>query len=241
MTARAIIALDVPTLDEALRLVETLGDSCRFYKVGSQLFTAAGPDAVRRLRAAGCDVFLDLKVHDIPNTARGAVRSAAALGARLVTVHASGGQPMLEAAVRGAEEGGTGSTPCDVMAVTVLTSIDAGGLATSWGRDPLSVRDEVLRLAAMARAARVPGVVCGGSEAAAVRAAHGSALSILVPGIRLAEGGGAGARMDDQARVVTPREAAAAGADYLVLGRAVTGAPDPRVAMQAVLAELAGP
>ena len=226
-----IVALDVPGAREAMALVDRLAGSCRFYKVGSELFAAEGPSVVRDLRARGCDVFLDLKFHDIPNTVRGAVRSAARLGAALVTVHASGGLAMLDAAVEGAGALGDG---CGVLAVTVLTSLDAPALGQSWGRENVDVAGEVLRLAGLARRAGAHGVVCAGTEAAAVRAEHGAALAVLVPGIRL-DGG----TRDDQARVVTPAAAVAAGATYLVLGRAVTAAADPLAAMQQVVAALA--
>jgi orotidine-5'-phosphate decarboxylase len=226
--ARDIVALDVPTLAQATTVVDALGETCDFYKVGSELFTAAGPSVADALRHRGRDVFLDLKFHDIPNTVRGAVRSASRLGAALVTVHASGGADMLRAAVDGAGPG------CGVLAVTVLTSLDAEGLAESWGRDIAAVEDEVLRLAELARSTGAHGIVCAASEAAAVRAAHGDALRLLVPGIRL-EGG----PVHDQARVATPKEAVAAGASYLVLGRAVTGAADPRDVMRRVKEMLA--
>ena len=222
-----IVALDVPHLEGALALVGRLGDACRFYKVGSELFTAEGPRVVRRLRDAGCDVFLDLKFHDIPNTVRAGVRSGAALGAALVTVHAGGGRAMLEAAVEGAGD------RCAVLAVTVLTSLDATSLGEAWGRERLAVRDEVLRLAALARSAGAHGIVCSGEEAADVRARHGAALRLLVPGVRLA-----GGAAHDQARVVTPSQAAAAGASYVVVGRAVTSAVDPEAAMAAINREL---
>ena len=222
-----IVALDVPHADAALGIVKTLGERCRFYKIGSELFTAEGPRVVHAVRDAGCDVFLDLKVHDIPNTVKGAVRSAAALGARLVTVHAGGGRAMLEAAVEGS--GGR----CGVLAVTVLTSLDAEALGEAWGREALDVRAEVLRLAGLARAAGTHGIVCSGEEAADVRAAHGERLRLLVPGVRLT-----GGATHDQTRVVTPEAAARAGASYVVLGRAVTGAPDPAAAMEAVNAAL---
>ncbi|HET7450596.1 MAG TPA: orotidine-5'-phosphate decarboxylase [Gaiellaceae bacterium] len=224
-----IVALDVPTAPQAMATARRLGDQCRFYKVGLELFTAEGPGVVRALREAGSDVFLDLKFHDIPNTVRGAARSAAALGARLLTVHASGGRAMLDAAVDGAGES------CGVLAVTVLTSMDADSQATVWGRDKLRVIDEVLRLADLAREAGAHGIVCSGAEAAAVRARHGEELRLLVPGIRLA-----GGDAHDQARVVTPAAAVAAGATYLVLGRAVTAAADPQSAMAAVMADLEG-
>ena len=228
MRATPIVALDVPTADRALAIVERLGESCTYYKVGMELFTAAGPEVVRRIRDRGARVFLDMKFHDIPNTVRGGVRSAAALGASLVTVHASGGRAMLEAAVEGAGDG------CQVLAVSVLTSMDDAALGEAWGRREVRAADEVLRLAALARDAGVPGLVCSGEEAAAVRAAHGDALSLLVPGIRLA-----GGDRHDQTRVVTPAEAQARGARWIILGRAVTADADPVGAMRRVSAELA--
>jgi orotidine-5'-phosphate decarboxylase len=172
-------------------------------------------------------VFLDLKLHDIPNTVRGAARSAARLGVRLLTVHASGGADLIVAAVDGA-----GPT-CGILAVTVLTSHDAASLARAWGRKSLDVRAEVLRLAEVARFANAHGLVCSGEEAADVHHRHGAALHLLVPGIRLM-----GGDAHDQARVVTPAQAAAAGATYVVIGRAVTAADDPVAAMAAVRAGL---
>ncbi len=233
--ARAIpiVALDVGSSDEALQLARSLGSRCRFYKVGSELFTAAGPDVVRALREElAADVFLDLKFHDIPNTVAGAVRNAARLGARLVTVHASGGQPMLEAAQRAAGEESGGA--CGVLAVTALTSLAPAVLAAAWGRtDALEMEHEVLRLAALAADSALHGIVCSGAEVAAVRDRFGDRLAPLVPGIRLA-----GGATHDQARVMTPAAAQAAGARYLILGRTVTAADDPAEAMDRVLAEL---
>lgn len=230
-----IVALDVSTASAALAIAGALGARCRFYKVGSELFTAAGPEVVRLLREeCGADVFLDLKFHDIPNTVASAVRSAAALGARLITVHASGGRAMLDAARRAAADAAGGE--CRILAVTALTSLDARSLAESWGRsDPLSIEEEVLRLGELAASAGVHGIVCSGQEAAAVRARFGDRLALLIPGIRLA-----GGELHDQQRVMTPSAAQAAGARYLILGRAVTGAPDQAMAMDQVLAELAG-
>jgi orotidine-5'-phosphate decarboxylase len=213
-----IVALDVPTADAALALVDRLGESCTFYKVGLELFVAAGPPIVQSLRARGADVFLDLKLHDIPNTVAGAVRSAAALGARLLTVHASGGAAMLAAASEAAQ--GTG---CGILGVTVLTSLEAP-------------ESEVLRLAALAADAGLHGVVCSGREAAAVRVRWPDDLATLVPGIRPG-----GAARHDQARVVTPGQAAEAGATYVVLGRAVTQAAEPREALRAIALELQSP
>lgn len=223
MKPRAIIALDVPDAGAAAELLERLGDDADFVKVGSELFTAAGPELVRRMRSEGRDVFLDLKWHDIPTTVRNAARSAAKLDVRLVTAHASGGKAMLEAAVEGAGHA------CGVLAVTVLTSLDAASLGGAWGKPVARVEDEVLRLAEIAREAGAHGIVCSGAEAAAVRAVYGNTLRLLIPGIRLA-----GGDAHDQARVVTPEAAVAAGASYLVLGRAVTAAPDPREALASV-------
>ena len=198
-----------------------------------ELFTAAGPSIVEKLRSHGCEVFLDLKFHDIPNTVRGAARSAARIGARLISVHATGGRAMLRAAVDGALEGAGTNQPPEVFAVTVLTSLDAAATAEAWGRPVTSVTDEVLRLADLARESGVTGIVCGGAEAAAIRAAHGDALKLLVPGVRLG-----GTAANDQVRVVTPAEAVAAGASYIVLGRTVTAVGAVREAMRRVIEEI---
>jgi orotidine-5'-phosphate decarboxylase len=172
-------------------------------------------------------VFLDLKFHDIPNTVAGAMRNVAKMGVRLATVHASGGLKMMQAAVEAA------GADCGVLAVTVLTSLDDAQLGEAWGRDRVDVENEVLRLAELARSAGCHGIVCSGQEAEAVYKRHGSALRLLVPGIRLP--GDAGG---DQARVVTPRDASNAGATYIVVGRSVTTARDSRASMQAVLQSL---
>ena len=222
-----IVALDVPSQEAASIIASAIGDLCRFYKVGSELSTSAGPAMVRFLRDHGNEVFLDLKWHDIPNTIKGAARSASRLGARLVTVHATGGIAMMRAAVEGAQQGG-GQTK--VLAVTVLTSFDADRLTQAWGRPNIVVADEVLRLAGQALEAGVQGIVCGGAEAAAVRKRYGDALEILVPGVRLD-----GAASNDQVRIATPQEAAAAGANYIVVGRTVTASPAPRDAMRRVI------
>ena len=227
MRALPIVALDVPDSARALALVDLLGDQCRFYKIGSELFAAEGPAVVRAVQERGADIFLDLKFHDIPNTVRGAVASAASLGVRLLTVHASGGPAMLEAAVEAA------GPECGILAVTVLTSLDAAALERSWGKPVPDLRAEVLRLAGLASDAGAHGVVCSGLEAASIRERFGNRLATLVPGVRLA-----GGASQDQARVVTPRQAADAGARYVVLGRAVTGAKSPRDAMSDVLTDL---
>jgi orotidine-5'-phosphate decarboxylase len=222
-----IVALDVQSVGDAIRIVEHLGHRCRFYKIGTELFTAAGPSAVTRVRDLGCDVFLDLKLHDIPNTVRGAAHSAASLGVRLLTVHGIGGRAMVEAAVEG------GGDRLGILAVTVLTSFDDATLSAATGRPGVSVAEEVVRLAGVAASAGAHGVVCSGAEAAVVRDQFGERLAVLVPGIRMS-----GGASHDQRRVVTPAEAAAASARYVVLGRAVTQADDPEAVMDAVLAEL---
>ncbi|MBI1809259.1 MAG: orotidine-5'-phosphate decarboxylase, partial [Gemmatimonadetes bacterium] len=176
-----IVALDVGSLADAQRLVRQLGPATTFYKVGLQLFSAEGPRAVEWLHGEGKRVFLDLKLHDIPNTVRGAAASAGALGVSLLTVHALGGAAMLRAAV----EGAAGRT--NIMAVTVLTSMDAATLARSMGH-PTEIAGEVLRLAQEACDAQTHGIVCAGTECAAVRARFGDALQPLVPGLRPAGG-----------------------------------------------------
>jgi orotidine-5'-phosphate decarboxylase len=215
------VALDVSSLDDALALVTRLGDNCRYYKVGSELFTSAGPQIVSALRASGCQVFLDLKFHDIPNTVRKAAAAAATLGASLITVHASGGEPMIRAAVDGAGQN------CDVLAVTILTSLDAPTLSQAWDKPNVDLQAEVLRLAHIAAHAGAAGVVCSGAEAHTLRAALGPTFSLLVPGIRLP-----GSPTDDQSRTVTPAQAAQAGATYIILGRTVTAAQDPIAALK---------
>ncbi|MDQ6886294.1 MAG: orotidine-5'-phosphate decarboxylase [Gemmatimonadota bacterium] len=227
MTPPLIVALDVPSLSAATALVDRLDESCDFYKVGLELYTAAGPAAVEMLRERRKSVFLDLKLYDIPNTVRGAARAAAGLGATLLSVHASGGRVMLEAAVEGA------GAECGVLAVTLLTSLDAAAAAELWGRPVESVEAEVLRLAALAAAADTHGIVCGGPELRAVRGRHGRSLALLVPGIRAA-----GAPSHDQARTMTADEAAREGASYLVVGRAVTLAADPVAALAELRASI---
>jgi orotidine 5''-phosphate decarboxylase, subfamily 1 len=175
VTAIPIVALDFPDAERAMTLVQTLDEKCRFYKVGSELFTASGADIVQWLRDTGCEVFLDLKFHDIPNTVAGAVRNVAKMGVKLTTVHASGGSRMMEAAVEAAGES------CGVLAVTILTSLDDATLGEAWGRDRVDVENEVLRLAELARSAGVHGIVCSGQEARAVSSRHGSALKLLFP------------------------------------------------------------
>lgn len=230
-----IVALDYPDPEPALELVAALPEGT-WYKVGLELFTRAGPPMVERLVGQGRHVFLDLKLHDIPNTVAGAARAAAGLGARLLTVHASGGEDMLRAAADAVAEVAA-AAPEDrertrLLAITVLTSLDDAGLSTVMGLGS-SVEDVVGRLAGLARESRMDGVVSSVAECRAVKIACGPHFLVVTPGIRLA---GQGAQ--DQRRVATPAIARAAGADYLVVGRAITGAPDPVAALQHVRAEL---
>ncbi|KPJ84251.1 MAG: hypothetical protein AMS19_01235 [Gemmatimonas sp. SG8_23] len=227
---RVIIPLDVPTQDEALALVERLGDRADFYKVGLELYTKAGPDVVRALVGRGKKVFLDLKLHDIPNTVARATAAAAELGVDLLTVHGAGGSSMLEAAVR-AREG-----DLKLLAVTILTSLSPDEMRAVWGREIRSVREEVGRLTQLARDAGIDGVVASALEAGWVRTHVGPNFLIVTPGIRPA-----GSSRDDQNRVATPAEAVAAGSDYLVIGRPITRADDPRAALEAVLREIEEP
>jgi orotidine-5'-phosphate decarboxylase len=227
---RLIVALDVSTADEARRLVRALGDTATTYKIGKQLFTAAGPQLVAEFIASGQKIFLDLKFHDIPNTVWAAVHSAAALGVSMLTVHASGGPKMLRAAV---EAAGQVANPPLVLAVTVLTSLTDEDLSLIGvnGR----VLDQVLRLASLAREAGCGGIVASALEACELRRELGTGFAIVTPGVRPP-----GVPAGDQARVLTPREAIAAGATHIVVGRPITEAQDPAAAAKAVLDEIAG-
>lgn len=227
--SRVIVALDTASAAEALRLVDALGDEADFYKVGLELFTRAGPEVVGRLTGAGKHVFLDLKMQDIPNTVERAARGVAELGADLLTVHASGGPEMIEAAKSGLGD------RTRLLAVTVLTSMSGPGLGTVWGRKVESVPEEVVRLAELARAAGADGVVSAASEVATVRSRIGDDFLLVVPGIRPA-----GSDRQDQKRVATPAQAARAGADYLVVGRPITQALDPAAAYRSILAQARG-
>jgi orotidine-5'-phosphate decarboxylase len=227
VTPIPIVALDVPDTDRALALVRRLGDSCGFYKIGGELFTASGPSVVEAVRREGKKVFLDLKFHDIPNTVRASARSAASHGASLITVHGIGGKAMIAAAVEGAGD------QCGVLAVTVLTAMDASAYAEATGKPVGSVQDEVSRLGRLARESGAHGVVCSGHEVARIRTENQDQLATLVPGVRLA-----GDSANDQSRVVTPADAARAGASYVVLGRTVTASTEPATAMKRVLEDL---
>lgn len=228
-----IIALDVPREEKALELVELLLPLNPFFKVGLELFGRGGPGIVRKIRDRGGRVFLDLKFHDIPNTVAGAARAAAAGGAFMFNVHALGGEEMLRAAASAAagEAGRLGIEPPLVLGVTVLTSMDGEGLRQVGVKRPLE--EQVLELARLCRRCRLQGVVASPRETARLREELGEDFIILTPGVRPP-----GSELQDQKRVMSPREAAAAGADYLVIGRPVTGAPDPRAALKSILESL---
>lgn len=225
---RLIVALDNPDLASAEETVRRLSGRVGCFKVGKELFTAAGPDAVRMVARHGGRVFLDLKFHDIPNTVAGAVRSAAKLGVWMCNVHAQGGEAMMRAA---AEEARAADGRMAVVAVTILTSLDQEALREiGWDETPEAA---VVRLARLAHRAGLRGVVASSREAQAIREACGAEFWIVTPGVRPA-----GAHLGDQKRVLTPREAIHAGADYLVVGRPITAAVDPAAAAAAVCAEI---
>ena len=225
---RLIAALDAPDAEQAQALVRQLGDAVGFYKVGKELFTAEGPSIVRELVSAGKRVFLDLKFHDIPNTVAGAVRSAASLGVSMLTVHASGGPQMLKAASEAASQ--SQAKPV-VLAVTVLTSLSELELQQTGVSG--GVEAQVLRLASLALQSGCGGVVASAQEAARLRRSLGSGFTLVTPGIRPAGGDAA-----DQARVVTPEAAIRAGADYLVVGRPITRAGNPRQAAREIAEQI---
>lgn len=226
---RLIVALDVCSAAAARKIVAAVGDSAHAYKVGMQLYTAEGPAMVRELVGSGRRVFLDLKYHDIPNTVGAAVSEAARLGVSMLTVHASGGGKMMRAGVEAAQAINPNLL---VLAVTVLTSLDDADLNMVGLRG--GVLDQVLRLAALALSNGCQGIVASAQEASALREEFGRDFTIVTPGVRPA---GSGA--DDQARVVTPAEAIAAGASYIVVGRPITEAPDPAAEARAILGQLA--
>ena len=226
---RLIVALDVPNAAAATELVNRLEGTCQWFKVGLELFTAAGPPVVERLVARGYSVFLDLKFHDIPNTVAGAVRSAAALGVRMMTFMQAEGRRCCKRRSRRLK---AWPNPPQLLAVTVLTSIDEAQLrAAGVGRAPA---EQVKLLAKMGLKAGIRGFVCSPQEVAALRALTGPEGVLVVPGIRPA-----GAESGDQRRIATPPEALRAGASYLVVGRPVTQAPNPAEAAAAILKEMA--
>lgn len=226
---RLIVALDVPTLEEALRLVRALRGQVRIFKVGLQLYTALGPDIVRRIREADGEVFLDLKLHDIPNTVGNALSEACRLGVRMATLHTLGGPRMLERAREAADQAGAAAPK--LLGVTVLTSLSGEELA----RMGFNERPEalVLRLARMAADCRLDGVVCSPLELARLGREGLGPLFFVTPGIRAA-----GAPSDDQSRTLTAGEAIRAGAGYIVVGRPIVRAPDPATAAEGILAEM---
>ena len=231
MTEKILVALDVETRDEALRLADLLRGSVGGFKIGSRLFTAEGPAMVRTLTERGDRVFLDLKFHDIPNTVATAVAAASALGVWMVNVHASGGIAMMRAARNAAHEAAAKhNVPAPlVIAVTVLTSMNQAAL-----RDTgvvIDLIDQVLRLAELTREAGLDGVVASPKETAAIRQRCGADFAIVTPGIR---GGAAAATKDDQERTMSPAEAIAAGASYLVIGRPIIAAADPLAAARLI-------
>jgi orotidine-5'-phosphate decarboxylase len=225
--SRIIVALDVATEKAALGLVEQLAPAISFFKIGLQLYTAAGPEIVRQVRATGAQVFLDLKLHDIPNTVGHAVESAQALDVQLLTIHLSGGSEMIRAAVAARK------SDLRILGVTVLTSLDDEGLHEIGVTDNVDI--EVLRLAKLGVAAGIDGVVASPLEIEILRPEFGSSLTIVTPGIRPSR-----ADASDQKRCLSPREALAAGADYLVIGRPITAQADPREAASKILEEISG-
>jgi orotidine-5'-phosphate decarboxylase len=225
---RIIVALDVPGEDELRRLVEPLSSRVGMFKIGKELFTSLGPRAVSLVRDRGGEVFLDLKYHDIPNTVAGAVRAAARLGVSMLTVHASGGSKMIQAAAEAAREV---QDPPAIIAVTLLTSLGQADVEDlGYGGSPEEV---VMRLAALSLAAGADGLVTSPREVQSLRKAHGKKPLLVTPGVRPA-----GSAADDQARIATPAQAVADGADYLVIGRPITKDPDPAAAAGRIVEEL---
>jgi len=228
-----IAALDVPTAEQALKLAEEIAPAVGAFKIGSELFTAAGPDIVRRVRATGASVFLDLKFHDIPNTVTKAVASAVQLDVQMLTVHTSGGFDMLKAAEQSAQDTAwkVGRTPPLVLGVTVLTSMNAGALREI-GLDA-NVEYQVRRLATVATKAGLRGLVCSPQEVAKLKQIIPPNMQLVTPGIRTGA-----EKPDDQARTLTPKEAIAAGSTWLVIGRPIYGAENPRAAAEKILESL---
>jgi orotidine-5'-phosphate decarboxylase len=225
---RLAVALDVPTPHEALELIARLEGTCRWLKVGMELYYAAGNAFVETLRKQGFRIFLDLKLHDIPNTVAGAVRSVTTAGASLLTVHASGGHAMMAAAAEAACAPGSPR----LLAVTVLTSMDAAELSATG--IPSSPADQALRLTLLAQSSGIDGMVCSPEEVATLRAETKPDTMLVIPGIRPA-----GSDIGDQKRIATPAETIARGASMLVVGRPITRAANPAAAAQAILDEIA--
>lgn len=232
MPARILLALDTPDIATAIAQTRAAADAIDGVKLGLEFFVANGPAGVASVQREGRPLFLDLKLHDIPNTVAGSVRSALALKPLLLTVHAAGGPKMMHAAAEAAAAAGP-SRPL-VIAVTVMTSLDDDDLVAVGQLPPTS--DQVRRLAALARAQGCDGVVCSAHEIATLRQDCGPDFRLVVPGLR----SGSGERAD-QKRIMTPREAARLGADFLVIGRPITGATDPAVAARRIRQEIAAP
>jgi len=228
MNSPVLVALDYPDKRSVLELVERLSPELCRLKVGKELFTRCGPDLVAALQSRGFEIFLDLKYHDIPNTVAGAVRAAAELGVWMVNVHASGGRRMMESAAEALQS--YNHKPI-LIAVTVLTSMSDEDLREMGYTE--SAEQRVSRLAALAQNSGMDGVVCSAREAKFLRVDRGEAFCLVTPGIRLA-----GDARGDQRRVVTPADAVAGGADYLVIGRSITAAADPLMALQQIHREL---
>ena len=228
-----IAALDVPTAEKALQLAKEIAPAVGAFKIGSELFTSAGPDIVRRIRETGAAVFLDLKFHDIPHTVAKAVASAVRLDIQMLTVHVSGGVDMLKAAEHSAQEAAwqLGHAPPLVLGVTVLTSLNSAALSEI-GLDP-NVSRQVRRLANMANKAGLRGLVCSPLEVADLRQMVPASMQLVTPGIRTETNA-----PDDQRRTLRPREALSAGANWLVIGRPIYAASEPRAAAEAIWASL---
>ena len=226
---KIIVPLDVPTANAARELIKAIGGTVGFFKIGNQLFTAEGPAIVREVLDSGSKVFLDLKYHDIPNTVRHSVESACALGVDMLTIHLSGGRAMCEAAVAG-----RGASETLVLGVTVLTSLTDDALSEVGFRG--TVQEEVVLLAELAKNTGVTGLVASPHELTLLRNRYGSLFTTVIPGIRpkWSEPG-------DQKRVLPPRQAVDAGADYLVIGRPITASSDPKDAVRRIIHELESP
>ena len=233
-----LVALDVESAAKAIELADALRGSVGGYKIGKQLFTAAGPSMVHELTSRGDRVFLDLKFHDIPNTVAGAVQSAVATGAWMVNVHASGGSAMMKAAAEAATKtaAALGRPRPLVIGVTVLTSMTDAALGEIGVTRPML--DQVVHLAKLAKTSGLDGVVASPQETRAIREACGQDFQIVTPGIRPPNGGKNQQGKDDQARTLTPAEAISAGATYLVIGRPITAAANPRQAADSIAATL---
>jgi orotidine-5'-phosphate decarboxylase len=229
-TCEVILALDVPTRAEAEAFLDRIGGDLRWVKIGLQMFVREGPDIMDVVAARGHRVFLDLKLHDIPNTVASAIRSLRGRPCDLLTIHAGGGAEMMRQAVATARET---NTNLNLLAVTVLTSLDDAALAETGVIG--NTASQVERLAALALQAGVPGLVCSPHELPALRRKFGPRPILVTPGVRPA-----GAETGDQKRVLTPREAAAAGSSFIVVGRPLLQAKDPRMALAAIRAEMTG-